>query len=245
VRTLLINNQLKNEVATQYYDFGVTCQIPNLSMIFERYFPTYIGTFVEIGAYDGVTFSNTVGLARRGWKGILAEPDPSHFQSCAINLQDFQKCEVKNIAISSRNMKANLHRQGPLSTLSTDLHERYQTIDWAKGEADKGKIEVNCVTLDSLLTETKVDPEFELLVVDVEGHETEVFAGFSIEHWKPQMIILELADLHPDFPELEKVCLNLKDQIENHSYKVIYKDHINTIFISSRKYREKLLSINK
>ena len=213
-------------------------------MIFQRYFFNHSGTFGEIGAYDGLTFSNTIGLARHGWKGILVEPDPALFQLCASNLQDFKKCEVRNIAISSRNTKANLYRQGPLSTLSTDLHERYQTIDWAKGEVDKGEIEVNCVTLDSLLKEAKIDPEFELLVVDVEGHETEVFAGFSIEHWKPQMIILELADLHPDFPELEKVCLDLKNHIENNSYKVIYKDHINTIFISSGKFQEKMLSFN-
>lgn len=35
------------------------------------------GYFVEIGAFDGVTFSNTYLLERKyGWSGLLAEPNP-------------------------------------------------------------------------------------------------------------------------------------------------------------------------
>lgn len=34
------------------------------------------GYFVEIGANDGLKFSNTFNLEKIGWTGILIEPDP-------------------------------------------------------------------------------------------------------------------------------------------------------------------------
>ena len=32
------------------------------------------GTFLELGAYDGIEFSNTLALEERGWRGYLIEP---------------------------------------------------------------------------------------------------------------------------------------------------------------------------
>jgi hypothetical protein len=36
-----------------------------------NYFNGHVGTFVDLGANDGITFSNTRALAERGWKGVL------------------------------------------------------------------------------------------------------------------------------------------------------------------------------
>lgn len=37
------------------------------------------GVFLDIGAFDGKTFSNTYALAEAGWTGTLVEPNPSSF----------------------------------------------------------------------------------------------------------------------------------------------------------------------
>lgn len=38
------------------------------------------GVFVDVGAYDGVTFSNTLMLGREGgWTGVCIEPLPDNF----------------------------------------------------------------------------------------------------------------------------------------------------------------------
>lgn len=34
------------------------------------------GNFLDVGAWDGKTFSNTLALAERGWKGVLVEANP-------------------------------------------------------------------------------------------------------------------------------------------------------------------------
>lgn len=37
------------------------------------------GTFIDIGAYDGKTFSNTLALVERGWSGVMVEPSLAGF----------------------------------------------------------------------------------------------------------------------------------------------------------------------
>ena len=44
-----------------------------------NYFDGKIGTFLDVGANDGVTLSNTRALAERGWRGVLIEPSPKAF----------------------------------------------------------------------------------------------------------------------------------------------------------------------
>ena len=40
----------------------------------------------------------------------------------------------------------------------------------------------------------EVPKNFDLLVVDVEGKESEIFQTFELNEWKPKMIIVELED---------------------------------------------------
>ena len=53
-----------------------TCQIPGLDAIYDQYFGDKIGSFVEVGAFDGMTYSNTWHLANRGWYGVYIEAHP-------------------------------------------------------------------------------------------------------------------------------------------------------------------------
>jgi len=57
------------------------------------------GVFVDIGAYDGVTFSNTLMLERdRGWTGLCIEPLPDVF---AV-LQQSRRCTCVHACIGNR-----------------------------------------------------------------------------------------------------------------------------------------------
>ena len=41
------------------------------------------GRFLDIGAYDGETFSNTLALAELGWRGVYVEPGATAFKKLA------------------------------------------------------------------------------------------------------------------------------------------------------------------
>src|ERR1700722_4426554 len=66
--------------------------------VFERFFKDSRepGVFVEIGAYDGVTFSNTLLFEELGWRGICIEPMPSAFEK----LQAARAAICVNCAVS-------------------------------------------------------------------------------------------------------------------------------------------------
>ena len=75
---------LNLKVTTAYSPSGFfrsspSCQIDNISELYEVFLTTKLdGVFVEVGAFDGYTFSNTWGLAQRGWRGIYVEPIPKY-----------------------------------------------------------------------------------------------------------------------------------------------------------------------
>ena len=67
----------------------------------------------------------------------------------------------------------------------------------APGAAPEAVIEVKVETLDSVLEEAGAHPGFDLMSIDVEGHELEVLSGFDFARWQPRLILLEdhVADL--------------------------------------------------
>ena len=66
-----------------FFESEESCQIPNLSFLYEQIFGRKIdGTLLEVGAYDGESFSNSTGLIKSGWRAHLIEPMPYFAQLC-------------------------------------------------------------------------------------------------------------------------------------------------------------------
>lgn len=210
-----------------------TCQINGLKDIYSKYLNLQNGFFVEVGAYDGGTWSNTSGLADIGWSGIYIEPIPIYMNECKKRHNNnniiFEEC-----AISNSQTTAEIKIVGGLSTLSALAHLANKAFFTSNHFEKEHSIIVPCYKLDDILRKNNVSKNFELLVVDVEGYETQVFDSFSIEFYKPKMIICELMDNHPiteNFNILRKECVELRKKIISYGYKEIHSDPINTIFV--------------
>lgn len=212
-----------------------TCQIPDLA---ERYRELFggvkaDGTFVEVGAYDGETISNTSGLADLGWTGFYVEPVPRFAHACAERHAGNKKVLVANCAVGTKEGLVDLHVGEGLSTELQEQVDVYAQIEWMAHVHKGERIRVPEFRLDRLLVEARIGPGFELLVVDVEGSEDAVFDSFSLDAWKPQVMIVELVDHHPDFESFERVIKrssDLRKRIEQHGYREHYADEVNTIF---------------
>lgn len=70
------------------------------TFVYEAFFKgrTEPGTFVDVGAYDGVTFSNTLLFERLGWMGVCVEPLPPAFSK----LRSSRKAICVNCAVADR-----------------------------------------------------------------------------------------------------------------------------------------------
>lgn len=140
------------------------------------------GFFVEVGANEAVERSQTWHLEQLGWTGVLIEPQPD----LAAALVAARKAKVFAVACSSpvnagRSMP--LHVDGPLSGLNRER--------MAPGSKPAHVIEVPVRTLDDLLEAAEAPEPFDLLSVDVEGHEVEVFRGFDFRRWRPSLVMAE------------------------------------------------------
>lgn len=214
------------------YKISETCQIKDLKKIYEKYFHYNNGTFVEVGAFDGETFSNTSGLADYGWKGIYIEPIESQYKSCKERHKKNNVLVLKN-SIGTQEGEIEIFIGGSLTTTSIDQSNRYKEIDWSKHKSFNTS-KCDQLRLETVLNRYNIKPRFDLLCVDVEGQEYDVFNSFDLEYWKPKMIIVELEDNHLSFQQYEDYIAdvkNLREKIENSGYTEIYRDKINTVFI--------------
>jgi len=215
------------------YKLPSNCQVDNLSEIYQQYFgyPSK-GYFVEVGAYDGESFSNTSCLADMGWGGLYIEPIYEHYEKCLKRHRN-NDVTVANVSIGLEEGEMTIYRAGLLTTLDKEQLSRYKEIDWSKNYQF---VEDVCdqMRLDTLMNKLEVPKNFDVLVVDVEGKESEVFQTFDLREWNPKIVIVELEDEHPSFqnyPEYVNEMIKLRKYINNQGYIEISKNQWNTVFV--------------
>ena len=217
----------------RFYKQETSCQIPNLGFLYEEIFDqSSSGYVVEIGAYDGIFLSNSSCLIEQGWNGLLVEPVEHLAEACRLRYSSNKNVNVLQMAVGSELGHADLFYMDTMSSMSQELKAEYETKKWAQPSLRGSRtIRVDVDSLDNILTKANVPMSFEVLIVDVEGMESAVFSGLTLNKWKPKMLIVELADFHPDLKTNQTESFQLAEDITRSGYRVIYKDHINTIFV--------------
>jgi len=230
---LLRNKKIKGFSSAEYFPSQPSCQIPNLDFLFRQFLGERdFGTFVEIGANDGTSCSNTWGLSERGWTGFMVEPMAESALACRKNHKEHPLVSIHQCAIGSLDdVTLKFAVAGMLTTANPNLEAEYVTTEWATPFMTNDKIGIQSKKLDTFLAEIGIEENFDVLVVDVEGFESQVFAGFSLGLWRPKVLIVELVDTHPDLKSTSKIDARLGRSILSTGYTIVYKDYINTVFI--------------
>jgi FkbM family methyltransferase len=221
-----------------HFEFDSTCQIPFLSNLYSRVFRTeYVGNAVELGGFDGITYSNVSGLARRGWRTLLIEPYPEYQQKSRLFWKDFPNVSFLEKAIGDKPGVGAINLAGELSSMNHDLFREYSDLTWSSGlVANSTQIEVQISTLDLELPIFLNGGALDVLSIDTEGFEKEVFDGFTLEKFMPALLIVELADFHPQIRSTRFSDHQIYEKILHYDYRVIYKDAINTCFLRETNY---------
>jgi FkbM family methyltransferase len=96
-----------------------------------EYFNGSIGRFLDVGAFDGITLSNTRALSELGWTGLLVEPNPYNLCKAIESVRCFEgRVECIACAVSDRDGITNLKMTTEqfrmwASTISTDIPSDY------------------------------------------------------------------------------------------------------------------------
>ncbi len=231
-----------SDAGGSFYPIVSSCQIPQLGFLFSYFLGERVsGVFVEVGAFDGVTFSNTYGLAAKGWRGIYIEPQPEYAEACARNHDGHNVVVCQKAASSPDQDFVTLQLAGSLTTANESLVDEYSGVGWARQNLTGKALVVAASTLDNLLEDYQVQSEFDLLVIDVEGCEGAVLAGFSLSKYRPAMIIIELVDTHPNLYSTKISDYLSRCAIESAGYKLMFKDCINSVFVRGDLVAKKLM----
>ena len=159
-----------------------------------RFLPERTGTFVELGAFDGVTQSNTLYFERRGWRGVLIEPTPAAFSLCRENRPLAQVFNYACVDKATAGKSVNMTAVGLMSIVdgTRDTETEHEWVD--RGEQlqqlQRKAIVVPTRTLYDVLSEAGVTT-VDLLSLDVEGGELGVLLGRDLSRLRPHWIVCE------------------------------------------------------
>lgn len=171
-----------------------------------------IKSFIDIGANDGVLFSNTYKFAKTGARGLCLEPCPSTFFKLLLNHLFHPRVKCIRTAVSNRSGSISFIKDGYEEILSRVADPSYSQID--DQSSHEPTITVPALTFEQILHRHSRFQQTDLLSVDVEGHERQVFKGLQNCPFQARAIILET-----DKAEIEGILSlpSLKDYIPRYT----------------------------
>lgn len=190
------------------------------------------GIFVDIGAHDGKTLSNTYFYEKElEWTGLCIEPLPRVFSQ----LKENRSCILINgCAWSSDTFKTFRIIEGYSEMLSGILDAYPQShVDRINSESQSNSqiikdVDVKCYDINKLLKDNKLF-YIDLLSIDVEGSELEILKAIDYIEIKIDVILAE--NNYNDS--------NLRDFLISKGYAYIGSISIDDVFVLRSAYEVK------
>lgn len=191
------------------------------------------GFFVEIGAYDGVSLSNTFLLEQMGWSGLLVE-------AIAPLCERAARARPRSLVIHSACSRPDAPERMTFTVAEgvpvlSYLKADEEHVERCKREGARlVKVEVPVNTLDRILLHVRamgrsINPwregegwAIDLVTIDVEGGELDVLEGFDLARFRPAVLILE--NDRPSGQGLEPYLLQ-------RNYRLMHRQVINDFYV--------------
>jgi FkbM family methyltransferase len=147
------------------------------------------GFFVEFGATDGITGSNSYLLEKNfGWNGILAEPARCWKES----LKNNRACHIDYRCVwgkSDTKVEFCETEAATLSTAAIFLDRDFHSSGRSEGTSSRYLVET--ISLNDLLEYYKAPNVIDYLSVDTEGSEFEILSNFNFKKYDVRIISVE------------------------------------------------------
>jgi FkbM family methyltransferase len=190
------------------------------------YLPTTEGYYLEIGANDGISQSNTNFLERRfGWRGILIEPVPNIFKQLVRNRSS--ENTFWNVACCSFDYNSSqiemtygdLMSVSHFKTIDLDPEAHIaEAMNYLASNDQAYRFLANAKTLQEILTESMAPSVMDFFSLDVEGAEFEVLNGIDFDKFNFRFILVESRTLDRIKVYLESKSYVFVKEFSNHDY---------------------------
>jgi len=142
------------------------------------------GKYIELGANDGITQSNTKLLEEKyNWSGILIEPSNVAFNKLRQN-------RPNNILVNACMVSSDFTEK----TIKGDFNSGSLMASVNGTRLKSNEIcEVPCTTLSNVIEKTNIT-KFDLMSIDTEGYELNVLKGLdlNIDRNRPTYFLIEI-----------------------------------------------------
>lgn len=199
----------------------------------EKYLSHRDGFYVELGAADGIGFSNTLYFElHKNWSGILIEPSPNNFLQCLANRSErntffcnactsFDYSEKFVEMVYAHYMSAAIGLESDIS--NPEAHAQSGAQYLASDTERVFKYGAIARPLNHLLIEAAAPNLIDFISLDVEGAEIEVLKGIDHSIYKFKLMCIETRS-----PELLTQYLNqfgyeYKEKISHHDHIFLLK----------------------
>ena len=155
------------------------------------------GFFVELGANDGITQSNTLHFEKfKNWRGILIEPTKDKFDQCVKSRSKnnfFYNCAC----VSNEFKKDTIELiYSNLRTVTFDKKNLVNSIEHVKKEdlnfyQNHKQFSAQAKTLNFILKKSGAPKLIDFLSLDTEGFEIEVLKGVDLNEYSFKYILIE------------------------------------------------------
>ena len=148
------------------------------------------GVYVEVGALDGVTYSNTKFLEDTlGFRGVLVEPTPVQFERLRANRGNNM---LVNKAIAKENGTVTFLGDWATAGIADTMADNFRNQHHSNGN----EYTVPSIRLEDVLHENDIK-YVDFMSIDVEGGELSVLESMD---WSipVYVIVIELDDHNPD-----------------------------------------------
>lgn len=165
------------------------------------------GYFVELGACDGVHFSNTLYFERElGWNGICIEPNPDYLE----NLRKNRRCNVSDgLAYSHEDVSVSFSLCDVVSAIVDDNKNPFTRADRV--------IEKKTTTLSKIFDTFSAPRIIDYLSLDVEGQEYNILSTFPFDKYQFRCMTVEHNAPHTG-PEMQT---KIRGVLEANGYKYV------------------------
>ena len=193
------------------------------------------GTFLEIGAYDGITNSKTYHLANIGWQGIYVEPIKEYADKCAA-LHAKNNVKVICAAIADEDKKQIIYKGKLASTLLADNKDKIIENSLKKGGSYTfSEEEVEVLSWHTFLKNNPITAP-NILVVDAEGCDWKIINNIDFSTFRPQLIFTEIFSESHKF--MSAVAIEdgnkVKEKLLQNDYHIWVLEGHNTVFVDKK-----------
>jgi FkbM family methyltransferase len=156
----------------------------NEEKIIEDFFGDYKGSFLDLGANDGKTLSNTHLLSLKDWWGVCVEPSPKAYEKLQALYKGNKKIQTIQAAIAITDGPVSLYEsdehlgKGDSSLLSTIIPSE---MDRWKNTQKFEPVVVEGITVETFLKRSSIS-SFDFISIDCEGLDY-----FILEQLKPHI----------------------------------------------------------